>query len=61
MRPCPFCGCVDITLCCDMDRYWVECDGCGARGPVSKWQSDAGRLWDGEIPPEEAFRPRVYL
>ncbi|WP_394357654.1 Lar family restriction alleviation protein [Morganella morganii] len=35
LKPCPFCGCTDITIHCPSSHgltlYGVACDGCGVR------------------------------
>jgi len=34
LKPCPFCGCTDISLDDDGDNEWLKCDWCGAIGGV---------------------------
>lgn len=52
MKPCPFCGSVDLVEGADKDpellnktyhqKRWIECLDCGTRGPYVYWDSFNG-------------------
>ena len=53
---CPFCGSDDVRVVQNNDsdffyneRYWAECTGCCAEGPVCDGPIEAERRW-AEIP-----------
>ena len=61
MRPCPFCRCLNLTVCYDLVEYYVSCDGCGSTGPHAKLVQDAKDMWDGIKEPETVYRPIIYM
>lgn len=47
LQPCPWCPSTKALLCSDAPhKCWVECYGCGARGPIGKGFAAARRLWN---------------
>lgn len=48
LEPCPFCGATN--LCQQRNEgwysFWVACEGCGARGPETMIEPEAGSLWN---------------
>jgi hypothetical protein len=45
MKPCPFCGCPDITLSYEGQparQFSFECMRCGSRGPVAYSSTPSG-------------------
>lgn len=65
MKPCPFCGSVDLT---PQDTAWewgdtikdyhqVFCNGCSATGPKAKDDKTAIELWDKRVCAHECHLP----
>jgi Lar family restriction alleviation protein len=47
MKPCPFCGCDEVTRVEERNVGWyILCAGCRAAGPVSETQEEAEDTWD---------------
>lgn len=52
VAPCPFCGAEGITAECDSDvpageaLHWLECQACGACGPVCESAELANWEWN---------------
>lgn len=48
LKNCPFCGSrnVAIHLSADARWHWVECGGCGARGPEVRVLMDVAGEWN---------------
>lgn len=46
-RICPFCAKQDLTVCRDYGtNYYVLCESCRARGPVSQTREGAQSKWN---------------
>ena len=48
LKPCVFCQCKDF-ICAEefmSSDAWVECTGCGARGPVKDTVEEAREAWN---------------
>jgi hypothetical protein len=61
MKPCPFCGGKDITICRehwrdDQDIAYCQCNRCGARGPKNTFYYSKHAV---PYPPAEAWDMRV--
>ena len=49
MKPCPFCGSENQTICTvEYGYYLVECS-CGVHGPSMEKKEDAKKHWDTRI------------
>lgn len=47
LKPCPFCGEEDnLTMSSGEGMYWMECESCGARGPVEYARKTARKNWN---------------
>lgn len=46
IKPCPFCGCIDIVVRDTGDAWCLYCLDCGAIGPTLKYRSDAIDAWN---------------
>lgn len=44
-RRCPYCKSRELLLC-GKGPYWVNCDGCGADGPIKHTKESAWNAWD---------------
>ena len=53
MKPCPFCGSIQLVVDEDYSESFVCCENCGATGPKGQWSCDAKALWDERIPEDE--------
>ncbi len=60
-RSCMFCGCVNSTSVVFFEKHYIECDGCGARGPVATNCEDAEAWWNGAPVTSKVHRPKNYL
>ena len=47
MKECPFCKSTSVTIGLDEDGFYVECNGCLARGPAELTQEEAEEAWNG--------------
>lgn len=45
LQPCPFCGGTELQVGELMARFFVECGGCAASGPVARTRVGAGDAW----------------
>jgi Lar family restriction alleviation protein len=46
MKPCPFCGSVEVCVETALDTFWGECSRCSACGPVCDEKEEAVELWN---------------
>lgn len=48
LKPCPFCGSENVNIDADIDDYWywVYCQECETRGPISTVGLDAIEAWN---------------
>lgn len=47
IKPCPFCGCVELDFCRTNEvASWVECTFCGGQTQHAAKREDAIRLWN---------------
>ena len=60
-RSCRFCGCVNSTSVVFFEKHYIECDGCGARGPVATNCEDAEAGWNGDNIMGRVIRPKNYF
>lgn len=44
LKPCPFCASRRVEV--RYEEYHVECQDCGAQGPIAKTYSQAEELWN---------------
>jgi len=49
MLACPFCGCEELEVTSDFDRWYVTCMKCYADGPIANAEIKAMDLWDNQI------------
>jgi transcription elongation factor Elf1 len=58
-QDCVFCGSMNVVLCeCEepaagCSTFWIECEDCGARGPVSEYKDGAAIHWNAARGPEQ--------
>jgi Lar family restriction alleviation protein len=47
VESCPFCGEEqDLKITKGVDSYWVECNSCGADGPLRDLPNEAIEIWN---------------
>ena len=51
--PCPFCGEPQLDIETEED-YYIFCQACCARGPLSCTEDEAVDLWNARFPPPES-------
>jgi len=62
MKPCPFCGSIQLHVTDEdprfsrFDDYRVYCENCEAVGPAGKWSLDAKQKWDERLPDDDSTR-----
>lgn len=61
LGPCPFCGSETglIVALTYTYTYWIQCDECGAEGPLSKTEAEAIARFAGHIEELRAEAKRI--
>ena len=46
LESCPYCGSESLFSDFDSEGFYIECNGCLARGPAAESRAEAERLWN---------------
>lgn len=46
LKPCPFCGSLDLSVAGIPGNWWIRREGCGALGPSEETVQEMKALWN---------------